>query len=63
MRILNYYCDRCNKAVTEKELTDNMINTKIDPAIGRIAKIRAELCPECQAKLEKWITNKESVKE
>ena len=63
MRTLNYYCDRCNKEVTEKELTNNMINTKIGPALGRIVKINVELCSECQDKLEKWITNKESVKE
>ena len=63
MRTLNYYCDKCNKEVTEKELINNMINTKIDPALGRIVKINLELCSECQDKLEKWITNKESVKE
>lgn len=63
MRTLNYYCDRCNKEVTEKELTNNLINTKINPALGRIVKINVELCSECQDKLEKWITNKESVKE
>lgn len=63
MRIINYYCDRCNKEVTEKELTNNMINIKIDAVVGRIVKMTKELCPECQDKLEKWITNKESVKE
>lgn len=63
MKILKYYCDRCNKEVTKKELTDNNINIKIDAVAGRIVKMTKELCPECQAKLENWIINKESVKE
>lgn len=50
-----YKCDRCGKLFSVRKLSLNCILTRFDMA--RDDYYKYDLCPYCQAELERWFNN------